>query len=344
MDRIFAKLLYEMEKGRDTVLVTIISRRGSAPRGAGSQMLVGTCGRILGTIGGGAVEARAEQTAQEQLKRKASLCREFQLHTNGAEDIGMVCGGNVTILFQYIEGTSASWNAAARTVLDRVAARAPGWLALKTDGSVPSLLDREGNVLLGTPVGGTVTHKVWLPDPDSGVFCLPLPIGERAILFGGGHCAQALAPLLATIGFRVTVMDNRAEYVGRDRFPDAEQLIVGDYTKLSDYLTLTDDDYAVVMTNGHSFDLEVEDQLLRQTLAYVGVIGSRSKKAAVNAKLRERGIPEEAIAAVHSPIGISIKAVTPEEIAVSIAGEMIYARALYREAHGGPIVHGCPMK
>ena len=137
-------------------------------------------------------------------------------------------------------------------------------------------------------------------------------------------------------------MDNRAEYANRENFPNAEDLIVGDYTRLSDYLTLSRDDYAVVMTNGHSFDLEVEDQLLRQELAYVGVIGSKSKKAAVNAKLKERGIPEEAIASVHTPIGISIKAVTPEEIAVSITGEMIYVRALRREL-AGETVKGCPM-
>ena len=340
MNRIFAKLLYEMEKGHDTVLVTIIADRGSAPRGAGSQMLVGAEGRLLGTIGGGAVEARSEQLALELLAEKTSRCHTFQLHTGG--DIGMVCGGDVTVLFQYIPSHSAIWQETASMAVERIANRQPGWLALKTDGSAPSLLDRDGNVLLGTPITGTVTHKLWLPDRCAEVFCMPLPIGERAILFGGGHCAQALAPLLTSVGFRVTVMDNRAEYANRENFPNAEDLIVGDYTRLSDYLTLSRDDYAVVMTNGHSFDLEVEDQLLRQELAYVGVIGSKSKKAAVNAKLKERGIPEEAIASVHTPIGISIKAVTPEEIAVSITGEMIYVRALRREL-AGATVKGCPM-
>ncbi|MBP3674717.1 MAG: xanthine dehydrogenase accessory protein XdhC [Oscillospiraceae bacterium] len=342
MDRIFAKLLYEMEKNKDTVLVTIIADRGSAPRGAGSQMLVGKDGRILGTIGGGAVEARSEQIALEQLEKQESRCHEFLLHANDKEDIGMVCGGNVTVLFQYIPGDSAVWKTLAGAVLERVSSRQPGWLALKTDGSEPSLLDRDGNTILGTPVCGTVTHKVWLPDQSRNVFSLPLPIGERALIFGGGHCAQALAPLLTTVGFRVTVMDNREEYANRDNFPNAESLIVGDYTKLSDYMTLSEDDYAVVMTNGHSFDLEVQDQLLRQPMAYVGVIGSRSKKASVNKRLMERGVTEEAIATVHSPIGVSIKAVTPEEIAVSIAGEMIYVRALRRE-RSGETAKGCPM-
>lgn len=343
MDRIVKTLLQQLHAGRDTVLVTIISDRGSAPRGAGSQMLVGADGRMVGTIGGGAVEANSEQIALQQLRCQQSCCREFQLHTNARDNIGMVCGGDVRVHFQYISADSRIWNAVAESVDQRITQRNPGWLALKLDGSAPSLLDETGNALLGNAVAGTVTHKLWLPDLSEDLFCLPLPIGERAILFGGGHCAQALAPLLQTVGFRVTVMDSRPEYANAERFPQAEHLIVGDFTNLRAYMTLDSEDYAVVMTNGHAFDLEVEDQLLRQDLAYVGVIGSKSKKSAVNAKLLERGIDESALAGVHSPIGISIKAATPEEIAVSIAAEMIQVRALRREARGHS-AKGCPMR
>ena len=343
MDRIFAKLLYEMEKNHDTVLVTIIADRGSAPRGAGSQMLVGAAGRIIGTIGGGAVEAHSERIALEQLSKKESYVHDFQLHKNATEDIGMVCGGAVKVFFQFIPGDSTLWQSVAATALERISYRQSGWLALKTDGSAPSLVDGSGVSLMGEPVDGKVTHKVWLPDQNTDIFSLPLPIGERAFIFGGGHCAQALAPLLTTVGFRVTVMDNREEYANRENFPNVENLIVGDYTRLSDYIEFQEDDYAVIMTNGHSFDFDVEEQLLRRTMAYVGVIGSRSKKAAVNQRLREKGISEEVIATVHSPIGISIKAVTPEEIAVSIAGELIMVRAQRRE-FCGETAKACPMK
>lgn len=329
MDRILAKLLYELEKKIDTVLVTIVADRGSAPRGTGSQMLVEENGRILGTIGGGAVEARSEEMALEVLKKKESMCHLFRLNTNDKEDIGMVCGGNVKVLFQYIPGDSAAWTALAGAVLDRVAKRQPGWLVLKTDGSDPALLDEQDGVILGEAGEGECVR-------------LPLPIGERAFIFGAGHCAQALAPLLNTVGFRVTVFDERAEYANRESFPTAEQILVGDYTKLADHVTFTEDDYIVVMTSGHSYDTVVQDQVLRGPFAYVGVIGSRKKTASVNRKLRERGVPEEAIARVHTPIGTAIKAVTPEEIAVSIAGELIYVRALRREQNG-IVAHGCPM-
>lgn len=342
MDRIFAKLLYLLEKQQDTMLVTIIADRGSAPRGAGSAMLVGAEGRILGTIGGGAVEGRADAMARQLLARQCSRCHLFQLHEKAAENIGMVCGGDVLVLFQYISGTSACWKRLAEKLLEMTAARQSGWLALKTDGSAPSLLTGEGETVLGNAVPGSKTAEGWKPEQSREVFCLPLPVGERAVIFGGGHCAQALAPLLHTVGFRVTVFDEREEYACRQNFPTAEHILVGDYTKISDYLQFTSEDYIVIMTNGHSYDLEVQDQVLRGEFAYVGVIGSRRKTAAVNQKLRERGVSEEAIARVHTPIGTPIRAVTPEEIGISIAGELIYTRALRREA-AGIIATGCPM-
>lgn len=342
MDRIFAKLLYEMQKEKDTVLVTIIADQGSAPRGAGSQMLVGQDGRILGTIGGGAVEAKSEEMALRFLEKQESACHLFQLHERAKEDIGMVCGGNVKVLFQFIPGTSECWVKLAGALVDRVAERQPGWLVLRTDGSAPALLDAAGEAILGDAVPGTEGRSGWIPTSGQAHFCMPLPIGERAFLFGAGHCSQALAPLLNTVGFRVSVFDEREEYANRKFFPTAENVIVGDYTKLSEYIEFNDGDYVVIMTNGHSHDFDVEQQVLRGPFAYVGVIGSRKKTASVNARLRAVGISEEAIAQVHTPIGTSIKAVTPEEIAVSIAGEMIYVRALRREATG-ITVHGCPM-
>ena len=168
---------------------------------------------------------------------------------------------------------------------------------------------------------------------------LPLPVGQRALLFGAGHISQALCPLLTTIGFRPVVFDDRPELANTRLFPTAEQVICGDFTRISDYLTITDEDFVVIMTSGHVRDFQVEEQTLRGDFAYVGVIGSRRKTASVNQRLLEAGIPQSSIDLVHTPIGTPILAVTPEEIAVSIAGEMIQVRAQRR----GPTSHGCPM-
>ena len=322
MNGIFTTLLYEMEKHHDTVLCTIIADSGSTPRGMGAQMLVGEKGLLCGTIGGGAVEGQSIELGKKLLQERRSTVHEYKLHHNDTEDIGMVCGGDVTVQLQFIAADDAAWQKLAGEVLRRIALRQPGWLVLALDGSTPALRDDA--------------------ETGSGYFALPLPIGERAILFGAGHCSVALCPLLTTVGFRVTVVDDRPELVTKERFPTADAVVCCDLDHLADTVPVGGEDYVVVMTNGHSHDFAVQEQVLRGQYAYIGVIGSRTKTASVNQRLREAGISETAIASVHTPIGTAIKAVTPEEIAVSIAGEMICVRATRRE-NAGVQLHGCPM-
>ena len=322
MRNIFAKMLYELEKKHDLMLVSILSDQGSSPQGKGAQMLLNTGGRIEGTIGGGNVEFLAEKIAKELLAQKRSERHAFPLHP-GAGETGMLCGGDVEVWMQFVDASDLRWADLAGRITERIDQRQKGWLVQHLDGSMPELAEER-------PLEGEER------------LVLPLPIGERAVIFGGGHCSQALVPLLKSVGFRVTVMDCREAFAKPTLFPGAEQVICGDYERISDVLTLTEEDYVVVLTSGHAFDFTVQEQVLRGPLAYIGVIGSRSKTAAVNQRLRERGVPEEAIARVHTPIGTAIKAVTPAEIAVSITGEMIYERALKREARG-EIHHGCPM-
>ena len=341
MNNIFQTLLYQREKQKDTVLATIVWDDGSAPRGAGSQMLVGAEGLLSGTIGGGAVEGQAIALAQEMLHSGAdSRTHEFRLRRDGsAQSTGMVCGGDVTAHFQFIPAEDPLWNDTASRALALLEQHTAGWLVLAEDGSAPALLDKE------TVAAGSLPEDIAqaLRTPGfsmaAGYISLPLPIGQRALLFGAGHISQALCPLLTTLDFRPVVFDDRPELANTSLFPTAEQVICGDFTRISDYLTVTEEDFVVIMTSGHMRDFQVEDQMLRGAFAYVGVIGSRRKTASVNQRLREAGVPEEAIALVHTPIGTPILAVTPEEIAVSIAGEMIQVRAQRR----GPTPHGCPM-
>ncbi len=318
MQTILHKLLYEQDYGRDTVLVTVIRERGSAPRGTGASMLVGGKGRLTGSIGGGAVERNSETFALELLRDRRSSERCFALHPASENDIGMVCGGDVDVFFRFIAHDDAVWNGIAKQALDRFAERKTGCVLLSLSGEADSF---GVGVAAGFSADGT----------RFGILVSP---GERAILFGAGHIARALAPLLDSVGFRVTVIDPRPELAVPDAFPSAERVIAGDLERLSDLVTVTADDYLVVMTHGHTYDYIVQNQILRGPFAYCGVIGSASKRAVVNAKLLEAGIPASAIERVHSPIGLAIKAITPEEIAVSIAAEMILCRAAAREAAG----------
>ena len=253
--------------------------------------------------------------------------------------------GNLTAKYPIIQGgmgvgislSSLAGAVAKAGGIGVISAAQPGWLILRTDGSAPALLDGEGMALLGSSGTAPLSKRCVLTGTD---FSLPLPIGERAVIFGAGHIAWALVPLLRSVEFRPVVYDDRPALADPAAFPDAERVVCGDFRNIADTLPLSPEDYVVVMTSGHLHDLEIQEQILRQELAYVGVIGSRAKIAAVNARLREAGISEEKLRTVHTPVGTPIKAVTPAEIAVSITGEMIYERACRRE---DPAHHACPM-
>ena len=325
MKAVFEKLIAEIQADRSAVLAVIVQENGSAPRGKGACMLIGESGLLAGSVGGGAVEFLVEKQAEELLDKGGFLIKKYALRAGDKEDIGMVCGGDVTVLFHCFDASAAEIHSLILNMAGFLQESKEGYLILSAAGVPPVLSEN-------------------IPDTvGSEDAVLPLYSHERAILFGGGHIARALCPLLKSVGFRVTVMDCREEFASSARFPDAEAVLCGDYLQLSSLLDITEEDYIVIMTNGHSFDAEVEEQILRRKTAYVGVIGSRKKTAAVNERLRAAGISEEALASVHTPIGMQIKAVTPEEIAVSIAGEMILCRAVRREQTGASAPKGCPM-
>jgi len=336
MRTIFETLLSLLESGADAVLATIVSAQGSTPRGVGSQLLAGPDGLAAGTIGGGPAEAQALDMAAKLLAERRSAVWTCELRHGGTLD--SVCGGEQTILLQFIPHENGAWKELAREAAARLEAHLGGWVVLHLEGD-PAMADQEGRALVGqVPQGSSLKGGcAW----DGKCLTLPLPVGERVVIFGGGHCALALAPVLRSVGFRVAVFDDRPEFASAARFPEAETVVCRPYTDISAGLALTPEDYAVVMTSGHSHDFEVEEQLLRRPLAYVGVMGSRTKTAYVNGRLREAGISEEAIRRVRTPIGTAIKAVTPEEIAISVTGELIYERALRREA-AGAAARMCP--
>lgn len=154
----------------------------------------------------------------------------------------------------------------------------------------------------------------------------PLGNSPQLVLFGAGHIAQVLAPMAATTGFRVSLVDDLPKYANEARFPDAAQLIHSfdpdDWTALA----LDERTYCVILTRDHSQDLAVLRSLVERDLAYLGMIGSQSKVAASLAALRAEGVAEERLAQVFAPIGLDIGSETPEEIAISILAQLIQVR------------------
>lgn len=163
-------------------------------------------------------------------------------------------------------------------------------------------------------------------NPDN--FITDFDLKATAFIFGAGHVGQALDPILRYVGFRTKVIDDRPNFANRERFPAADEVVVID-SFLDAYPNLETDEnsYIIIMTRGHSGDYDVLKQSLRRTTAYIGMIGSRNKVAEVYRMLREDGFRQEELDRVYSPVGVDIFAETPEEIAISIAGELIKVRA-----------------
>lgn len=321
MKQLTEKMIRAIEAGEKVVLCTIIASSGSSPRGAGTRMAVFQDGSTCGTVGGGKVEMIAAREAMEIFQTGKTAVRAFGLAPEQVNSIGMVCGGNVTIYYQLLTAAELPMLYAMRTALSQ---NANSWLYLRIrEGSVEAFEILDADAAASDPE--LFCARAVLRKGEPLVYAEPLMRAGRVYLFGGGHVGQALVPVLASVDFRVTVYDNRKELANGNFFPQAEEVIYGNYKQIS--VTLTENDYVVIMTPGHQGDFDVLKQVLRHKLRYVGCIGSRHKIARTQELLRQAGISEEVIASVHAPIGLPILAQTPAEIAISIAAEMIRCRA-----------------
>ena len=159
------------------------------------------------------------------------------------------------------------------------------------------------------------------------IFLEPLISAPDLIIFGAGHIGSALSKVGSLLGFTTTVVDSREEFANRERLPWADRVIAEDYQKALPELSFRDSSYLVILTHRHANDFEILEYCIKKPFNYLGMIGSRKKVATAFQQLRETGITEEFIKRVHAPIGISIGAETPAEIAVAIAAQLIAVRS-----------------
>lgn len=321
MKELTQRLITALERGERAVLCTILASSGASPRGAGTRMAVFQDGSAVGTVGGGRVELLAAQEALEVLQGAKTRLRAFSLAPEQTASGGMTCGGTVTIYYQLLTPQELP---KLRKMYDALNTNANSWLYFRlADGNVEAFEILNESEAKRDP--GLFTKRAVLRKGEPLVYAEPLVRAGRVYVFGGGHVGQALVPVLANVDFRVTLYDNRPELANQAHFPMAEEIICGDYEKIT--VAPTEDDYVVIMTPGHQTDFALLKQVLCNKTRYVGCIGSRYKIAKTQQLLREAGISEEAISSVHWPIGLPILAETPAEIAISIAAEMIQCRA-----------------
>lgn len=323
MKNLCDRLILSVENGECVVLCTVLASSGSSPRGAGARMAVFRDGTTLGTVGGGEVEFLAAKDALEVLKNGKTYLRSFDLAPHQVASIGMICGGKVTIYYQLITNKELPILYRMREALQK---DENSWIYLQINEGIVE----DFRIVLAREADDKTlfTSRAVLVKEEPLRYAEPLQRAGRTYIFGGGHVGQALVPVLAKIGFRVTVYDNREHLATKENFPAAEAVIFGEYNDIYTHVKLTENDFVVIMTPGHQSDYALLEQVLRNKTRYVGCIGSRHKIAKTQAMLREAGISEERIQSVHSPIGLPILAETPEEIAISIAAEMIHCRAV----------------
>lgn len=333
MKTMFQTISQHLQNGEDLVLVTVVASSGSTPRGAGSRMLISKSGRICGTIGGGAVEYRSEQLAQEVLQSRKSCEQSFLLSKNDVQDLGMICGGDVQVFFHFLEAGDESVLALAEEAETLFAEGHDLWLIseLSAGGCLGLYTRARGFVGIHAPdeLRDAMRRKPMREELAGRDFYVEqIQSSGRVLVFGCGHVAQALVPVLAGVGFRCVAMDDRPEFAKKELFPDAEDVRLIDFSDIAASVTITPEDYICVMTRGHAFDSVVQAQAMMSPACYIGVIGSRRKIAGVTARLKEEyGFADADFARVTSPIGLAIRAETPEEIAISIAAQLIALRA-----------------
>ena len=345
--------------GQPCVLATVVRTNGSTPQKAGAMLLVRQDGTGVGTLGGGCVEGDIWFAAKEILRQGSGPeFKDYYLNEDVAARDGLVCGGTMYFFLEPFREASEFLPFAKEVASAYEGGDA---VALATVVKVP-----EGSgITLGAKLllrlGGSVVGSLGTADLDTQAIEVASKLAEvgsveslmtedgteifiegfttppTLVMVGGGHVGKATADLAHMLGYTVYVVDDRPEFANHERFPYAEQVVVAPYDRWSGEVTLNLNSFVVVATRGHRFDDMALESALDTPSRYIGLLGSRRKTLMIYQRLVTQGTSPERLKQVHSPIGLDIGALTPDELAVSIMSEIIMVR---RGGAGSPMQMG----
>jgi xanthine dehydrogenase accessory factor len=322
--------------------IVVLSAEGSTPCKAGSRAVVVADGSILGTVGGGRVEAEARQRAGEAIGTGRPAVFDFELHGLSTADGEPICGGRMRLLVDPTAAEDRAAYAAAAAAGRRrergalvTSIQAPDELnvstAYHTEQSISRLeafpgadeieaaVQAEKARLFVSEQSAGCTRLEVLVEP-----LLPVPV---LLIVGGGHVGQAVAAQGSLVGLAPCVIDDRAEFTNADLYPLGTETRCGPIAEELAAFPVAADTYVVIVTRDHAHDADALEACLGRGAAYVGMIGSRRKVALLRQDFIQSGRANaEDLDGVYAPIGLDIGAVTVPEIAASIVAQLIAVR------------------
>ena len=357
MQDVFHEAVNLLQNEEQLVMATVIRTKGSTPQKPGAKLLVRSDGSGVGTLGGGCVEGDIWYAASQLMRRGGDAqYREYELNEDLAAQDGLVCGGTMFFLIDpvyqpdqyldYAKEIDAAYEGGPSVALASLIKSAPGKnlpvgakLFIREDGSTEgslgdSELDRDA-VKRAHGLMAMGRNEYAIAEDGSEYFIEAYTTPPQLVICGGGHVSFALAAHAKPLGFRLFITDDREEFANYERFPNADIIVAKKPEDALDELPINANTFIVVATRGHRLDNVALAAAAATRARYVGLMGSKRKTILIYEDLVRMGLDEQRLRDIRSPIGLDIRARTPEEIAVSIMGEILMFRL------GGT---GLPMK
>jgi len=292
-------------------MATLVGARGGSPRPLGAKLFVGEGGRLVGSVSmGGCVDARVVEHGERLLRANRSERVTVSVDDAEALELGLTCGAEFDLLIEPISLRES--DPAVRAYESAVRISRAGRTAF-----------------VATTLQSGVTQRTVFPDvydgPQLGMFVERFAPADTLVLVGASDVAAALARLARGLGLRVIVVDGRERYATRDRFASADEVLVGMPSELVRPF-LVAGAFVVLTAHEYKYELPILREALRAPVRFVGMLAGRKRADAVRALLREEGLSDEEVGRLHAPIGLDIGGREPEEIALSIAAQLVAVR------------------
>jgi len=341
MEELFDDIEKLVHAEKRVAMATLVATRGTSPKREGAKMWVGEEGRILGSVTiGGCVDARVIAESEQALSSFKSRLVEMKLGNEDAWEIGFSCAGDLDVFIEPVDLTrSDNVFELYRAVRNAIDQGKRAVLATALQGSSRKLLMIEGSNTIGSL--GTVdldreAQTVALELMRKGASAT-MPLGPDAapvffethgppptlIVFGASHVAMPLVSLAHDMRLKTVVVDGRPRFATRERFPDVDKLLIGIPSEIAETLAYTSSTFVVLTAHDYKYDLPVLKVVLPARPAYVGLLGSKRRGAAIKEFLLDGGMDQELLDQLHVPTGLDIGAQTAAEIALSILAEAV---------------------